>query len=52
MIRQLETGRLVKRTTLNYLRENLWNSKTVSVGTKTRWWILELPRRQSIGFTY
>lgn len=50
MIKSLETGRLIKRNTS--VKEILWNSKIVSLGTKLRGWILELFHRQSIGFSY
>lgn len=50
MIKSLETGRLIKRNTS--VKENLWNSKIISLGMKLRGWILELLHRQSIGFIY
>lgn len=50
MIRSLETGKLIKRN--SSVKENLRNSKTVSLGTKMRGWILELLHRQSMEFSY
>lgn len=47
---KITRDRKTKRNT--FIKENSWNSKTVSMGTKIRGWILELLHRQSIGFSY
>lgn len=47
---KITRDRKTKKNT--FIKENLWNSKTVSMGTKIRGWILELLHRQSVGFSY